>query len=98
MDKQLQNIFDDKPLLEKFMLAWHLSTPSDAPTAPHKIKISRIDDKGELHYEKLNSKGVMYGMGTTSFQELERYYKSIESMLDAEKEIFEHTTNEEESK
>jgi len=90
MEDKLQEIFDNKPLLEKFMLAWYLSVPSDNSTAPYKIVIRDIDKFGIIHYNKLNSKNVVTGLGLTTAKELMRYYKSIDSILDAEAEIFGH--------
>jgi len=98
MNEQLQEIFNDKPLLEKFMLAWYLSIPSDSPTTPHKIVMKYIGIKNDIHFEKINTKGVMYGISSTTIGELERYYASIESMLSDENKMREYIEEDEDNK
>lgn len=90
MNEKLIKIFNNKALLEKFLLAWYLSIPGDNTFIPYKLVINKIDEFDNICYSKINASNVVYGVGTTSIKELERYYNNIESMLNAEQEVFTH--------
>jgi hypothetical protein len=88
MNEKMKSIVVNRQLLEKFMLAWYVSIPSDNPVTPKKIFIRKINGD-DIYYSKINTKDIMYGIGRTTINELNTYFEQIKSASEFEKKLFE---------
>ena len=76
--------------LEKMLMAYWLSIPSDNDSIPIKIQLIRISTNS-YKYDKLNRENVVYGRGSIRKKSIETYIDKVKYMNEQNEELFEST-------
>ena len=70
--------------LEKMLMAYWLSIPSDNDSIPIKIQLIRISTNS-YKYDKLNRDNVVYGRGSIRKKSIETYIDKVKYMNEQKK-------------
>ena len=86
MSLELENVLKNKEAMNKFLLAWWHSIPSDCTREPKSMRFDR-KKLDRINYSLLNKDGIVYGIGCTDIKELEHYLKRANDFLEHQAEI-----------
>ena len=74
----LTNYKNDTKILEKIMLAYYYSIPSDNPRSPDEIKLRQ--DNITYYTVDLMCKNARYGISSISKKEMENYIEKLKNL------------------
>ena len=76
---------NNKPILEKIMLAYWYSIPGDNPSTPDQIKI--IQDNINHYTVEIYKNTNMYGIACIQKKEIDKYLEKIKELKEHELDI-----------
>lgn len=88
----IQRIKEDKAILEKIMMAYWISIPTDSQFVPEQIKITR--DNSDYYNVDLIRNSKVYGMAMIQKNNIDNYLEQIKLLKEHEIDIIDRIEKE----
>lgn len=86
----IEKIEKSPKALNKMVMAYWLSVPSDTDATPEEIRVTNINSSRYL-YDKINRNGDVYGRGSISKKSIITYIDKVNYLNEQNEELFNTT-------